>query len=136
MNTLVRSTTTRNFSRRFDGYKSLDLNSEAGRHEDHQHHRRNNSSKRRKQPHSMVKTFSYRRDRARKRQIYLKSYTLTTSRENLGKSCSGKLKKVAIKVKAVAVSVVAFIRMDSFRSCNSRSATDAFSPTKLVRKCF
>ncbi|TXG55200.1 hypothetical protein EZV62_020456 [Acer yangbiense] len=131
MNTLVRSTTTRNFSRRFDGYESLDLNSEAGRHEDHQHHRRNNSSKRRKQPHSVVKTFSYRRDRARTRQIYLKSYTLTTSRENLGKSGSGKLKKVAIKVKAVAVSVVAFIRMDSFRSCNTRSATDAFSPTTL-----
>ncbi|KAK3184190.1 hypothetical protein Dsin_031476 [Dipteronia sinensis] len=136
MNTLVRSTTTRNFSRIFDGYESLDLNSETGRHEDHQFRRIKNLSKRRKQPHSVVKTLSYRRDRARQRQIYLKSYTLTTSRENLGQSGSGKLKKVAIKVKAVAVSVVAFIRMDSFRSCNSRSAIDAFSPTTLVRKCF
>ncbi|KAK2651059.1 hypothetical protein Ddye_018548 [Dipteronia dyeriana] len=136
MNTLVRSTTTRNFSRIFDGYESLDVNSETGRHEDHQFHSRKNLSKRRKQPHSVVKTLSYRRHRARQRQIYLKSYTFTTSTENLGKSGSGKLKKMAIKVKAVAVSVVAFIRLDSFRSCNSRSATDAFSPTKLVRKCF
>ncbi|KAL5793818.1 hypothetical protein ACOSP7_002412 [Xanthoceras sorbifolium] len=131
MNTLVHSTSS-NFSRRFDGYEPLDLNSGTGGHEDHQRWR--NLSKRRKQPHSVVKTFSYRRDRARHRQIFLKSYTLTS---NLGKSGSGKLKKATVKVKAAAVSVVAFIRMDSLRSCHSRSSIAASSPTRTpVRKCF
>ncbi|KAJ0052252.1 hypothetical protein Pint_02214 [Pistacia integerrima] len=127
MNTLVRNPTS--ISRRFNGYEPLDQRPfEDTSDQDYQWRR--NFSRRRKDPnYSMVKSFSYRRTRAKQRQIFLKSYTLSS--ENLGQSNSrsSKLKKAVITMKAMAVSVVAFMSMDSLRSCNSRAAIDASSPT-------
>ncbi|KAJ0112587.1 hypothetical protein Patl1_02216 [Pistacia atlantica] len=127
MNTLVRNPTS--ISRRFNGYEPLDQRPFEDT-SDHDYQWRRNFSKRRKDPnYSMVKSFSYRRTRAKQRQIFLKSYTLSS--ENLGQSNSrsSKLKKAVITMKAMAVSVVAFMSMDSLRSCNSRAAIDASSPT-------
>ncbi|XWS63391.1 hypothetical protein CRYUN_Cryun06bG0092900 [Craigia yunnanensis] len=70
MNTLVRNATS-NFSRRVDGYELLDQNNV--RREDNPGQYRTFS----KRSQSMVASFSYRRDRAKKRQIFLRSYKLS-----------------------------------------------------------
>ncbi|KAJ4729845.1 Beta-(1--_2)glucan export ATP-binding/permease protein like [Melia azedarach] len=132
MDALVRNTTV-NFSRRFTDYELLGQGSEVGT-EDYNNQWRRNFSRRRKEPHTM-KSFSYRRKRARQRQIFLNSYKLA-SLENLGQSKpSQRLKKAVVKVKTAVVAVVAFMRTGSCRSCNSRTAIDATSPT-TIRKFF
>lgn len=144
MEALVRNPTY-NFNRRFNGYEPLDqhntqkVSSNTTTHKEFQGWR--NLSRRRKENQGMMKSFSYRRQRAKQRQIFLKSFKLTSMEdlEKENKLKSRKLKTVAGKVKTVAVSVVAFLRIDSFRSCNPRSAiaaTAASSPVALFRKCF
>ncbi|KAK9284784.1 hypothetical protein L1049_023961 [Liquidambar formosana] len=130
MNTLVRSTTF-SLDRRFDAYEPLDQSGEMGAEE--------NSgwrtfSKRNKESHKMITSFSYRRDRARKRQIFLRTYKLGSVNTS-EQSTSGKLKKVFGKVKTVVVTVVAFARIGSLRSWNCRSAVCGSSPVP-VRKSY
>lgn len=81
-----------------------------------------------------MKSLSYRRKRAKQRQIFLKTYKLAST-ENLGQSSpSQKLKKAVVKVKTAFVSMVACVRINSLGSCNSRNSIAASSP--LVRKFF
>ncbi|XVF66857.1 hypothetical protein PTKIN_Ptkin10aG0072200 [Pterospermum kingtungense] len=136
MNTLVRNATS-NFSRRVDGYELLDQNNETREENIGGGHPYRTFSKKRAQ--SMVASLSYRRDRAKKRQIFLRSYKLSTVGDNWKQpktqSQSRKLKKMVVKVKTVAVSaVVSFMRIGSFKSCNCRSGICAASPIS-IRKC-
>lgn len=127
MNSLVKNTTLR-FSRRGSEYEPLDQ-SHATVGE--VNYRKNLTTSRRKvtSVDHETKGFSYKRDRAKKRLIYLQSYNLgsgnTSSRKMLK---SRKLKKVAVRVKSVAVSVVSFIRISSMTVCKSRLAVSVFSP--------
>lgn len=130
MNSLVKNTTLR-FSRRGSDhafYEPLDQ-SYATVGEDN--YRKNLTSSRRKvtSVDHETKAFSYKRDRAKKRLIYLQSYNLgsgnTSSRKMLK---SRRLKKAAVRVKSVAVSVVSFIRISSITVCKSRLAVNVFSP--------
>ncbi|KAG8364679.1 hypothetical protein BUALT_Bualt18G0023600 [Buddleja alternifolia] len=82
----------------------------------------------------MMRSLSYRRDRARKRQIFLRTYKLgstTKSDEKLMKS--RKLKKMVVEMKSAVVSVIAFMRGGALRSCDSRSAIHASSPTRELK---
>ncbi|XWS68612.1 hypothetical protein CRYUN_Cryun04dG0105400 [Craigia yunnanensis] len=130
MNTLVRNATS-NFSRRVDGYELLDQNNE--RKEENLGQYRT-FSKRRAQ--SMVASFSYRRDRAKKRQIFLRSYKLSAVDDNWErpKTKSLKLKKMVVKVKTVVVSVMSFMRIGSLKSSNYRSAICGAAPIS-IKKC-
>lgn len=131
MNTLVRNTTLR-FSRRFDhGFLYGPVDEKIG--EDN-NCGRISSSRRKVINNQRLRTcFSYRRDRAKKRQIFLQSYKLGSDTSE--KICkSRKLKKAANKVKSVAVSVVSFTRISSLiRSYNS---IRAFSPTRIRACCW
>ncbi|OMP07857.1 hypothetical protein COLO4_06995 [Corchorus olitorius] len=132
MSFLVRNATS-NFSRRVDGYELLDQIEET-REENLGHHNRT-FSKRRAQ--SVVASFSYRRDRARKRQIFLRSYKLSTVDDNWGrpKTRSDKAKNIVVKIKAVVISVVSLMRMGSFKSCSCRSAICAAAPISINKCC-
>ncbi|KAK4420470.1 hypothetical protein Salat_1997400 [Sesamum alatum] len=84
----------------------------------------------------MTSSWSYRRERARKRQIFLQTYKLgsISSRGKFQRS-GRKLKKIVLKVKSAVVSILAFVRGGALRSCESRSAIRAASPTRVVRFC-
>lgn len=139
MDSLVKNTTLR-FSRRFDHgflYEPLDHQSNDKIGDDHIY--RKISTSRRKG--RLTTSFSYRRDRAKKRQIFLQSYklgsdnsTTTSSSEKICKS--RKLKTVANKVKSVAVSVVSFMRASSLRSCKSGLVIRAISRTRIQTCCW
>lgn len=74
---------------------------------------------------------NYKRERAKKRLIFLQSYKLGSDSGKLLKS--RKLKKAAIKVKSVAVSFVSFVRISSLRSCKSGLAISrVFSPRRRI----
>lgn len=130
MNSLVKNTTLR-FSRRGSNhalYEPLDQ-SYAMVGEDN--YRKTLTSSRRKvtSVDHETRDFSYKRDRAKKRLIYLQSYNLgpgNTSSTKMLKSRN--LKKAAVRVKSVAVSVVSFIRISSTTVCKSRFAVSVFSP--------
>ncbi|PIM99619.1 hypothetical protein CDL12_21172 [Handroanthus impetiginosus] len=83
----------------------------------------------------MRSSFSYRRERARKRHIFLQTYKLgsISSREKFMKS--RKLKKVVVKVQSAVMSVLAFMRGGVVRSCGSGSAIRASSPTRVAKFC-
>ena len=120
------------FDHGFKGYKILDR-TETGSEE-------NGSwrtfSRRKRVPYNMVTSLSYRQERAKKRQIFLQSYKLAAIDGALGGSkTSSKLKKVMIKMKEVAVSIVSITRIATLKSCNSPSAICASSPTSAA-KCF
>ncbi|OMP09581.1 hypothetical protein COLO4_05331 [Corchorus olitorius] len=136
MSSLVRNATS-NFSRRVDGYELLDQNEEITTREEKENmgHQNRTFSKRRAQ--SVVASFSYRRDRARKRQIFLRSYKLSTVDDNWGrpKTRSHKAKKIVVKIKAVVISVVSLMRMGSFKSCSCRSAICAAAPISIKKCC-
>ncbi|KAJ4832094.1 hypothetical protein Tsubulata_050442 [Turnera subulata] len=122
MNTTLVRNPTKSFSRRFDGYKPLDrynIKHKISRNEDEDD-----------EPRVLVPSFSYRRARARQRQIYLKSYKLATSRKsnNLRRSRSGKLRKMVAKVRTAVFSLVSFMRVGA--SCNSRGAICVSNPMK------
>lgn len=130
MNTLIRNA-TRSLNRGFDGYEPLD-HSEEARDEDHKHGRRSEVSK----PHdNMVYSLSYKRERAKKRQIFLRSYKLGSLETTWGKSRPRKLKKMVVKVKKVVLSVVSFMRIGSLRPCNCRLSIYTSSPLPPHRKC-
>lgn len=82
----------------------------------------------------VMNSFSVRRERARKRHIFLQTYKLSSlhSRENFR---TRKLKKFAVKVKSAVMSVLSFMRGGALKSCNSRSAVCASSPTKVIKFC-
>ncbi|KAH6825156.1 hypothetical protein C2S53_008702 [Perilla frutescens var. hirtella] len=89
----------------------------------------------RRSSQNLMTSWSYKRDRARKRQIFLQTYKLgyASSGEKLLRS--RKLKKMVVKVKSAVVSVLAFMRGGAFKSCNSRSAIPAASPARVVKFC-
>ncbi|KAL1362988.1 hypothetical protein HN51_011191 [Arachis hypogaea] len=93
----------------------------------------------------MVKSISYRRRRAKQRQIFLTTYKLSSLNDddfhvvdngdsnNNNKNKKPAMKKVAVKVKKIVASVLMFMRTASFRSsCNnprtSSAIADATSP--------
>lgn len=81
----------------------------------------------------MVKSISYRRRRAKQRQIFLTTYKLSSLNSNTfvePQKPKLKLKKVAVKVKKIVTSVLMFMRVGSFRSCSSRSQISATSPNR------
>ncbi|KAK3039564.1 hypothetical protein RJ639_027708 [Escallonia herrerae] len=75
-----------------------------------------------------MSSVSYKRDRARKRQIFLQTYKLASVSSSRKASSSQKLKKAVIKVKSAIVSILSFMCGSSLRSCNSKSAIEASSP--------
>lgn len=85
---------------------------------------------------NLMTSWSYRRDRARKRQIFLQTYKLGYVSSDSDKLMrSRKLKKMVVKVKSAAVAALAFVRGGALRSCNSRSAIPATSPARVARFC-
>ncbi|XP_054813793.1 uncharacterized protein LOC129314383 [Prosopis cineraria] len=92
-----------------------------------------------------LKSVSYRRRRAKQRQIFLTTYRLSSFSQDFpadskltssSSSSPPKLKKVAVKVKKMVTSVLVFMRTGSFRSCNSKSAISATSPASSNTKTF
>ncbi|CAI0549818.1 unnamed protein product [Linum tenue] len=81
----------------------------------------------------------YRITRARQRQIFLRSYQLASgSKLQRRLSRTGRLKKVAVKVKMVVASlVVSFMKVGGGlrSSCSSKVATCVASPVKISRFC-
>ncbi|KAE8736390.1 hypothetical protein F3Y22_tig00000002pilonHSYRG00172 [Hibiscus syriacus] len=131
MNSLVRNATA-NFSRRVDGYEMLDQGEETKEETSGEYR---TFSKRRGQ--SVVASLSYRRDRAKKRQIFLRSYKLSAVGDEWGKPKAKprKLKMVGIKIKTAVVSLVSFMRFGSLKSCNCRSAICAAVPISFKNCC-
>ena len=95
---------------------------------------RSQKQQHRQSPVMMNYSFSYRRKRARQRQIFLRTYKLG-SMDSSRKSGVRKLKKFVVKVKTVVVSVLSFMRADTLKSCNSGSAICASSPSRIARLC-
>ncbi|KAJ8527816.1 hypothetical protein K7X08_015267 [Anisodus acutangulus] len=80
----------------------------------------------------MLSSFSIRRERARKRHIFLQSYKLESSEKLRNK----RLKKIVLKVKSTMVSVLSFMRAHTMKSCtNSISGIGAVSPARVIRCC-
>ncbi|GMI99681.1 hypothetical protein HRI_003637400 [Hibiscus trionum] len=131
MNSLVRNATA-NFSRRADGYELLDQREETKEEASGQYR----AFSKRRAP-SVLTSLSYRRDRAKKRQIFLRSYKLSAVGDGWGKPKTKprRLKKVVIKVKTVVVSLVSFMRIGSLKSCNCRSAICAAVPISIKKYC-
>ncbi|CAN4094123.1 unnamed protein product [Withania somnifera] len=134
MTSLVRNTPLR-FSRRVDRYEPLDqptsiatpTRNGSGRKTTIMKLRR--SGKQRSNP-IMLNSISYRRERARKRHIFLQSYKLESSEKMRNK----KLKKIVLKVKSAVVSVLSFMRAHScINSSNSRIG--AISPARVIGCC-
>ncbi|KAJ8763805.1 hypothetical protein K2173_003587 [Erythroxylum novogranatense] len=131
MNSLVRSTTS-TYSRRLNGYEPL-----------HPRHdglfslespSRKMFSKSRIEPQALLTSLSRRRARAKQRQLFLKSYRLSSG-SKLKRSKSSKLKKVVVKVRTVVLSLVSFMRFGAFRSCNARPAIHVSSPMRPAKCC-
>ncbi|KAK4369263.1 hypothetical protein RND71_013055 [Anisodus tanguticus] len=148
MDSLVRNTPLR-FSRRVDVYEPLDqLQTDESGNEievidddddhSHQYRRRNRTIKQqrstRKQQRSPIiwSSLSYRRERARKRHIFLQSYKL----ESYDSSRRTKLKKIVVKVNSAMVSVLSFMWPHTLRpDCNSQSSIHVLPPTRIIRYC-
>ncbi|KAL9382654.1 hypothetical protein Peur_025689 [Populus x canadensis] len=114
--TLVHDTITKNFSSRLKGYQPLDRYDAL--HGD--------------DPHDL----GYRSARAKKRQVFLKSYRLASRTElRRRRSRSLKLKKVVVKVRMAVLSAVSFMRGNALKSCNSKSSISASSPMQLSKSC-
>ena len=85
----------------------------------------------------MLKSISYRRRRAKQRQIFLTTYKLSSLDDFVVEPKRPKLKKVAVKVKKIVASVLMFMRTGSFRSGNSgRSAISVATSPVPHRKAF
>ncbi|KAF8043278.1 hypothetical protein BT93_A1573 [Corymbia citriodora subsp. variegata] len=98
-----------------------------------------NLSRRRRESHGGLRpSFSYRRERARQRQVFLKTYKLgSADRLAADESNSRGLcnKKAVVKAKAMVISVLSFMRIGSLRSCNCQSAIRASAPQPLKSHC-
>ncbi|KAL3353103.1 hypothetical protein AABB24_020876 [Solanum stoloniferum] len=139
MTSLVRNTPL-HFSRRVDGYEPLDqpVCTEASMQndEDRSHSVRRTIMKLKRSVKQSspitLSSISYRRERARKRNIFLQSYKLESSK-NLRKK---KLKKIVLKVKCAMISVFSFMRAHSIKSCtNSNSGIGGVSPARVIKCC-
>uniref|UniRef100_A0A7N2MD00 Uncharacterized protein n=1 Tax=Quercus lobata TaxID=97700 RepID=A0A7N2MD00_QUELO len=75
MNTLILNT-TKSFNRELDGYGYEQLDQSEETREEKNHGRRTFST--RKSHNNMVHSLSYKRDRAKQRRIFLKSYNLAS----------------------------------------------------------
>ncbi|KAJ7948285.1 Beta-(1--_2)glucan export ATP-binding/permease protein like [Quillaja saponaria] len=122
MNTLVRSTTV-TFNPRFSGYEPLNQDKDTN----HGQQIKETCSK-------LMNSLSYRRNRAKQRQVFLRTYKLAPIHKLSG-SKSQKVKKIAVKVKKFVASMVSFMRIGSLRSSSCKSAIAAASPIP-IRKCF
>ncbi|MED6108708.1 hypothetical protein PIB30_026683 [Stylosanthes scabra] len=82
---------------------------------------------------NLVKSVSYRRRRAKQRQIFLTTYKLSSLDDDLAAAAvvdsnhdkKNKMKKVAVKVKKIVASVLMFMRTASFRSSCHNPRTSA-----------
>jgi hypothetical protein len=135
MNTLMRiRSATRSRNCGSDGYNEplMDRHGQEVREED-SHGRREFSKVRKEQPqyhNNMVHSLSYKRDRARKRQIFLKLYKL----EKLGTPRPRKIRKMVVKkVKKAVMSVVSFMRLGSLSPCSCRFSI--YTPSPFHCKC-
>ncbi|XAR68087.1 hypothetical protein NMG60_11003095 [Bertholletia excelsa] len=136
MNALVRSTTL-HIRRRSDGYEPLDGRTElAG---EGSLGRKSFSSTKGGQNCDTASSLSYRRERAKQRQIFLRTYKLESSVSYAGKSGKSTSKnpnRAVVKVKSVVVSAVSFMWFSSFRSCACGSVTGSnSSPTRVGIRC-
>lgn len=136
MNTLVRNFSLRRSKRRDHGffYAQVDRSREKIG-EDGKFVRICSSRRKVINVSKLTTSLSYRRDRARKRQIFLQSYNLGSSEDTTSVASdknrkSKKLKRAVDKVKSVAVSVVSFMRISSLRSNRSRFTVRAFFRTQ------
>ncbi|KAF5190257.1 hypothetical protein FRX31_020156 [Thalictrum thalictroides] len=116
MNTLIRNSTLA-ISRRSHGFNNYEVLADqsvgeiAGRAP-----RSSSKAKReRQQQQHIIASFSYRREQAKKRQIYLQSYKF--SKETRTECTSRVLKKGFGKVKSALVKILAIVRIDSLRNC-------------------
>ncbi|OWM91014.1 hypothetical protein CDL15_Pgr023347 [Punica granatum] len=84
----------------------------------------------------LMASSSYRRDRAKRRQIFLKTYRLKSAKSDLGSPSSGssKLKKAVIKLKMELVSALSFTQIRSLRSCNCKSAISVSHPQAVEKR--
>lgn len=147
MTSLVLNTPLR-FSRRFDRYEPLDqsikshdepptrrevgfMGDENSCNSDQRRVMKLQKSRRHQRSPIMLSSFSYRRERARKRHIFLQSYKLESS-ENLR---NRKLKKFVVKMKSAMVSVLSFMRAHTMKSCTSNSKISEASPARVIRCC-
>lgn len=87
----------------------------------------------RRSNHNLMTSWSYRRDRARKRQIFLQTYKLGNDSSDEKLMRSRKLKKMVVRVKTAVVSALAFMGGGALRSCNSRAAIPAAS--RVMKFC-
>lgn len=139
MNTLVRNTSVSR-SRRFDGYEELEQARDNSRNNS-VHGRFRAFSKRIKKDQShnyeMRVSPSYRRERAKQRQIYLKSFKLASVDSIRRRSMSlQKHNKLVMKVKKVVVSIVSWLRIGSASlirssSCDCPRSVCASSPSRF-----
>lgn len=152
METPVKSSTPLRFRPRVDSYEPLDQiergddeNNESGRGKDDDDgsgSRRSVSGKLRslrqqyrQSPIITWTSLSYRRERARKRLIFLRGYKLQSSSV---RSRTGRLRKVVVRLmKTALVKVVSFMRSSALGTCNNtRSGIRVIgSPARVLRCC-
>lgn len=121
---------------RIDGYESLDQSQLIRREisdddDDSDHRPRTMKVQRttRTQLRSPMiwRSLSYRRERARKRHIFLQSYKLETYDDNSGRT---RMKKIAVKMN----SVLSFMWSRTLRSdCNCQSSIRVVPSTRIIR---
>lgn len=76
-------------------------------------------------------SLSYRRERARKRHIFLQSYKLETYDDNSRRT---KMKKIVVKVNSVMVSVLSFMWSHTLRpDCNCQSSILVVPPSRIIK---
>ncbi|KAL5730180.1 hypothetical protein ACHQM5_003034 [Ranunculus cassubicifolius] len=115
MNTLVRNSTL-GMSRghRITHYETLDQTSDAWRTTEVRAPR--SYSKTKREPHHYIISSFSRRERAKRRQFYLRTYKLSSKDEDT--ECTSRvLKKGWKKAKSAVVKILAVVRMNSLRSC-------------------
>lgn len=137
MNNITRNATLRRMNRGITSYEHLDKSTKPSG-------RWRAFSTRRTTRLSILKTQDYdttmspvheRRDRARRRHIFLQGYELSkyATKEKLRSQI--KLKKAMVKVKRMVVSVLSYVWVASLNKCNSKSAINVSSAAH-IRRCF
>ncbi|KAF3443887.1 hypothetical protein FNV43_RR13577 [Rhamnella rubrinervis] len=138
-NALIRNTSVSR-GRRFDGYEELEQGRVDINRNNSVHGRIRAFSVRNKKDEShhygLRVSSSYRRERAKQRQIYLKSYKLASVDTIRRRSMSlQKHNKLVTKVKKVVVSIVSLLRIGSASlirsSCDCPRSVCASSPSRL-----
>ncbi|KAF3621099.1 hypothetical protein FXO38_16997 [Capsicum annuum] len=139
MNSLVSNTSLR-LSKRVNGYEPLNqsqvIDAEIGDDDEHSHRRPQNMTMKMRRSTRMHRrspvvwsSLSYKRERARKRHIFLQSYKL----EPYDNSRRNKLKKIVVKVNSIMVSVLSFMRSHTLGpDCNCQSSIHVVPPTRII----